>query len=120
MVDPVAIRIKAHRYTLIVEAKQLIDRSVARVWVLVGGEDAIPLDKTEVVPAPIDPEAGRVTEVVDGRDLCLHRTGKVLILVVALSIRWGKGVAFVGMAGGATPEVAGDHAVVVDAEQLVE
>ncbi len=118
MVDPVGVGVEAHRDALIVEAEQLIDR--ARVRVLVGREDALPLDETEVVPVPIDPEAGRVAQVVDGRDLGLHRPGEVLIVIVVLAIRWGEGVAFVGMAAGATPEVASDLAVVVDAQQLVE
>ena len=120
MVDPVAIRVEAYRNALIVEAEQLIDRAIARVRVLVGGEDAVPFDETEVVAVAIDPEASRIAMVVDGRDLCLHRTGEVLIGVVSLAIGRGEGIAFVGMTGGTAAEVASDDAVVVDAEQLVE
>ena len=120
MVDPVGVRVEANRYALIVDAEQLIHRSPVRVRIRIGGEATERLDETEVVPVRIDPETGRGTDVVDGRDLGLHRIREVLIGVVPLAIGRGEGVALVGVAGEAAPEVAGDHAAVVDAEQLVE
>lgn len=69
---PFAVGIEADCSAIIVDAEQLIHRSLAYVRVLVGGKDAVPLDKTEGVPVPIAPEANRVSMIVDGRDLGLH------------------------------------------------
>ncbi len=124
VVDAIAIGVEAHRDAVIVEAEQLIDRVGARVGVPIGGEDAMPVDETEVGAVAIHPEARRVALVIDGRDLGLHRSREVLIGVVVLMIRLGERVALVGMKGAidycAAAEVARDLSIVVDAQQLVE
>ena len=120
VVDAIGTGIEAHSNALIVDAEQLIDRAFAGVGVLVRREDAVPLDEAEVDARGIDPEADRVTEVVEAGHLRLHRTGEVLIGVVILPVRWLEGVALVRVSGGTAAEVASNLAVVVDTQQLVE
>ncbi len=65
---------------MVVEAQQLIDRAIAGVRILVRGEDVVPFDETVVDAVAIDPEASRVTDVVEGGDLGLHGTRMVSLV----------------------------------------
>ena len=88
--------------------------------VVVGGEHAVPLDEPVVGAVGGDPEPAGVALVVDPGDLGLRGAGEVLVDVVGLAVGRVEQVALVRVPGGAGAEVAGDHVVHVDAEQLVE
>ncbi len=87
MIDAITVGVEADRDALIVNAQQLVDGARTCVGVLVGGEDAVPLDEAEVFAGAVDPEANRIAQIVEARYLCLDGAGEVLIGVVALSIR---------------------------------
>jgi hypothetical protein len=57
----------------------------------------MPSDEPKVVASATDPEASRITGVVESGDLRLDGTREVLIGVVVLSIGLRKGVALVGV-----------------------
>ncbi len=121
MIDTVTIGVEANCDTIVIEAKQLVDRSCPRVGVAVRGEDAIMLDEAKVVAIAIDPEASRVPVIVDGNYLCLHRAWKVLIFIVVLRVGRIERVALVWMSRRrSTAEVARDDAIVVDPQQLIK
>ena len=87
MIDAIGIDVETDGNPFVVDTQQLIDGTVASVGVLIGSEDAVPLDEAQVFAGAVDPEAHRVAQVIEAGDLRLDGTGEVLIGVVALSIR---------------------------------
>jgi hypothetical protein len=76
--------------------------------------------EAEVRALSVDPESDGDAVVVEPRHLGLGRTREVLVYVVALTVVGKELVALVRVPVLARPEIAGDLAVVVDPEQLIE
>src|SRR5579875_3354020 len=108
----------------VVDAEELVDLAghLRRLGVAEGLERAVPLHEAVVVAGVADPETGRVLVgvVVDAGHLRLGGTGVVLVGVVALPVRGNERVPAERMGRAADPVVAGDGALGVDPEELVE
>src|SRR5487761_227827 len=123
-----AVGVEPDRPAGVIDAEQLVDRRVG------GG----PGREVDLVEAPVlapEPEVvvvrrgGAVlggeeadgdAEVIEPGNLRLRRAAEVLVVEVALAEWRGEHVSLVRVAGVAAAEVAGDFALVVNAEKLIK
>jgi len=89
------------------------------------GEGAADIGEAEIgvvrrAVIAVRPEADGGAGIVQPGHLGLHGAGKILVRVISLPVGRGKRVALVRMPGVAAAEIPGDHASIIDAEQLVE